>query len=249
MIAELPGDFRVRLSSLEATEVTVELIAAAAEHGEKICPHFHISLQSGCDRVLRRMRRRWGVKRFVDRCRLVQHTLDRPALTTDVLVGFPGETEADFAETVEVCREVGFSKIHIFPFSARRGTPAARMKGQVPAAVKKDRAAALAQLARSLRTTYYRSLLGSRLRVLIEGTSRTSGSGDGGGYLWGRASGRGPTCTTRKRGRTAARVGTACRYATVEVIPTTGPPPRAGEFASVTVSAVREERIVGRETS
>src|SRR6185437_81319 len=97
---------------------TRELIAAMAEYSRKVCPHLHVSLQSGADRVLRRMRRRWGSRRFVDRCRLVQARLDRPALTTDVIVGFPGESEEDFAETCRVCEEVGFSKIHIFPFSA-----------------------------------------------------------------------------------------------------------------------------------
>src|SRR4051812_8307025 len=126
-IAELPGDFRVRLSSIEATEVTRELIDVMADHPQKVCPHLHISMQSGSDSVLRRMHRRWGALRFWDRCELLKERLDRPAITTDVIVGFPGETDAEFAETVNVCRQVGFSKIHIFPFSPRRGTPAAEM--------------------------------------------------------------------------------------------------------------------------
>ncbi len=133
-LADLPGDFRMRLSSIEATEVTRELIAVMAAHPERVCPHLHISMQSGSDAVLRRMRRRWGSQRFVDRCRLVRETLDRPAITTDIIVGFPGETDADFADTCRVAREVGFSKIHIFPFSPRRGTPAAEMPDQVPPA-------------------------------------------------------------------------------------------------------------------
>jgi threonylcarbamoyladenosine tRNA methylthiotransferase MtaB len=167
-IAKLPGDFRVRLSSIEATEVTRELIDVMAEHGEKVAPHLHISMQSGSDGVLRRMRRRWGARRFVDRCRLVQQRLDRPAITTDVIVGFPGETDAEFAETLAVCREVGFSKIHIFPFSPRRGTPAAEMPNQVPARVKQERARELAAVEAELRETYYESLIGQRLRVLVE---------------------------------------------------------------------------------
>ncbi len=96
-----------------------------ADHPDKIAPHLHISMQSGSDSVLRRMRRRWGSQRFIDRCRLVQERLDRPAITTDIIVGFPGETDAEFAETIATARAVGFSKIHIFPFSPRRGTPAA----------------------------------------------------------------------------------------------------------------------------
>ena len=126
----------MRLSSIEATEVTRELIDVMAEQPDKVCPHLHISMQSGSDGVLRRMRRRWGSRRFIDRCRLFQERLDRPAITTDVIVGFPGETDAEFAETVAACREVGFSKIHIFPFSPRRGTPAAAMPGQLPKHVK-----------------------------------------------------------------------------------------------------------------
>src|SRR3954453_1106322 len=103
-IAELPGDFRIRLSSIEATEVTRELIQVMAEYPERIAPHLHISMQSGSDSVLRRMRRRWGCQRFVDRCRLVQERLDRPAITTDIILGFPGETDGEFAETIATAR-------------------------------------------------------------------------------------------------------------------------------------------------
>ncbi len=119
-LAELPGvgpngDWRLRLSSIEATEVTRELIDVMADHPERVAPHLHISMQSGSDSVLRRMRRRWGAKRFVDRCNLLRERLDQPAITTDVIVGFPGETDAEFAETVDVCRQARFSKIHLFP--------------------------------------------------------------------------------------------------------------------------------------
>jgi threonylcarbamoyladenosine tRNA methylthiotransferase MtaB len=167
-IAELPGEFRVRLSSIEATEVTRELIDVMAANPRKIAPHLHISMQSGSDGVLRRMRRRWGAQRFVDRCRLVQERLDRPAITTDIIVGFPGETDAEFAETLTVCREVGFSKIHIFPFSPRRGTPAAEMTGQVSPAVKQRRGQELAALETELRDAYYHGLIGRPLQVLVE---------------------------------------------------------------------------------
>ena len=157
-IVDLPGDFRIRLSSIEATEVTRELIAVMTAYPEKVCPHLHVSLQSGSDAVLRRMRRRWCSKRIIDRCRLFQESLDRPALTTDVIVGFPGETDADFADTLRVVREIGFSKIHQFPFSPRRGTPAAEMPDQIPAPVKTARLERLAVLETELRDTYYKSL-------------------------------------------------------------------------------------------
>ncbi|MCA9266956.1 MAG: tRNA (N(6)-L-threonylcarbamoyladenosine(37)-C(2))-methylthiotransferase MtaB, partial [Planctomycetales bacterium] len=123
-LAGLPGDFRLRLSSIEATEVTRQLIRVMADWPQTVCPHLHISMQSGSDDVLRRMRRRWGSQRFVDRCRLLRESLPEPAVTTDIIVGFPGESESDFEQTCRVARAAGFSKIHIFPFSARRGTPA-----------------------------------------------------------------------------------------------------------------------------
>lgn len=170
-IAQLPGEFRLRLSSIEATEVTPELLDVMAAYPQRICPHLHISMQSGSDSVLRRMKRRWGRQRFLDRCRLVQQRLDRPAITTDIIVGFPGETEAEFQETLDISAEVGFSKIHIFPFSARRGTPAAEMTDQVTAEVKKERSARLAELESQLRDRYFQSLLGSTLNVLVEGPS------------------------------------------------------------------------------
>jgi threonylcarbamoyladenosine tRNA methylthiotransferase MtaB len=187
-IAELPGDFRVRLSSIEATEVTRELIDVMADHPDKVAPHLHISMQSGSDSVLRRMRRRWGRQRFIDRCRLVQERLDRPAITTDIIVGFPGETDAEFAETIDAARAVGFSKIHIFPFSPRRGTPAAEMPNQVPKLVQQQRCRELAEVEAVLRTQYYQQLIGRQLRVLVETNEQ--------GSIWS---------------------GTACRYATVQI--------------------------------
>jgi threonylcarbamoyladenosine tRNA methylthiotransferase MtaB len=192
-IARLPGDFRVRLSSIEATEVTRELIDAMAEHGDKVCPHLHISMQSGSDSVLRRMHRRWGSRRYIDRCELVKQRLDRPAITTDIIVGFPGETDAEFAETIAVARTVGFSKIHIFPFSGRRGTPAATMPDQVSPHVRDKRARALAAVEIELRDAYFRSLRGSRLSVLVESKPRDAVAA------------------------TALWLGTSCRYAPVQL--------------------------------
>lgn len=173
-IAELPGDFRIRLSSIEATEVTRELISVMQDYGDKVCPHLHISMQSGSDSVLRRMRRRWGSRRFIDRCNLLKYSLDRPAITTDIIVGFPGETEAEFAETCDVAREVGFSKIHVFPFSARRTTPAAEMPDQLPKKVKQERGRELSRIEAELRDEYFETLRGMRLRVLVESSLEDS---------------------------------------------------------------------------
>jgi threonylcarbamoyladenosine tRNA methylthiotransferase MtaB len=212
-LTRLEGDFRIRLSSIEATEVTRELIAVMAEHPRRVCPHLHICLQSGSDRILRRMRRRWGRRRFVDCCHMVQRELDQPAITTDILVGFPGETDEDFAESCGVVREVGFSKIHVFPFSARRGTPAADMSDQVPKAVKVDRGRQLSELEQRQRERYFASLQGRTLQVLVE------------------SSAAGPN----------RMVGTACRYAPVELSAT---PDDAGRLVDVLAGAVHEERIL-----
>ncbi len=167
-IALLGGEFRVRISSIEAAEVTDELIDVMAEFGDRVCPHLHVSMQSGSDAVLRRMNRRLPVRQFVERCKEVCRRLDRPALTTDVMVGFPGETDADFAATCRVVEEVGFSKVHVFRFSRRPGTPAADMPDQVPEEVKRRRAVELSELADKLREQYFEGLLGRRLQVLVE---------------------------------------------------------------------------------
>lgn len=174
-LVELPGDFRIRLSSIEANEVTHELVQVMADFGDKVCPHLHICLQSGSESVLRRMKRRWGVKRFVDRCRYVREKLDNPALTTDIIVGFPNETEAEFCETLETAREVGFSKIHMFPFSARRGTPAAEMPDQLSKPIKKERGKRLAEVETVCRDAYHQTLVGRSSQVLVESYDEETG--------------------------------------------------------------------------
>jgi threonylcarbamoyladenosine tRNA methylthiotransferase MtaB len=184
-------------------------------------------MQSGSDGVLRRMRRRWGAQRFVDRCSLLKERIDRPAITTDVIVGFPGETDAEFAETVGVCREVGFSKIHIFPFSARRTTPAATMPDQLPKQVKQARGRELAAVEAELRNAYFASLRGTRLRVLVESPVEATPP------ISGAASGE------------SRVMGTSCRYATVE-LESTGA--AIGEFAEVIAGEARDERITAHGT-
>jgi len=158
-----------------------------AEHGDRVVPHLHLCLQSGSDAVLRRMRRRWGTRTFLNRCHLLRQSLECPAITTDVITGFPGETESEFAETLATCRSAGFSKIHAFPFSPRRGTPAAEMSDQVPKSLRSERVARLTELEAELRREYYNSLIGREVELLVE-------SHDGG----------------RSR-------GTTCRYAPGEI--------------------------------
>ena len=229
-LAELSGDFRVRLSSIEATEVTRELIDVMADHPEKVCPHLHISMQSGSDGVLRRMRRRWGAQRFVGRCNLLKERLDRPAITTDVIVGFPGETDAEFAETIAVCRQVGFSKIHMFPFSPRRGTPAATMPDQITKQLKHERGQELAAVEAEERTRYYESLAGMPLRVLVESPLEQNPPPSQGGASGGILT----------HAEVTPHIGTSCRYAPVEL-----PCPAAavGDFVDVIAGSARGERI------
>ncbi|MEE8452778.1 MAG: tRNA (N(6)-L-threonylcarbamoyladenosine(37)-C(2))-methylthiotransferase MtaB [Thermoguttaceae bacterium] len=167
-IVELDGAFRVRLSSIEAVEVSDELIALMAGRTDRICPHLHISMQSGSDAVLRRMRRRQSVGQFLECCAKVRDSLDCPALTTDVIVGFPGETDEDFAATCRTVREVGFSKLHVFRFSPRQGTLAANLPEQIPETVKQRRAVKLGELGKQLRQQFFERLIGRSLQVLVE---------------------------------------------------------------------------------
>ena len=167
-IAELPGDFRVRLSSIEATEVTRELIAVMADIPEKVAPHLHISLQSGSDRCSAACAAAGAAGDSSIAAGCVQEKLDRPAITTDIIVGFPGETDAEFAGNVDTARAVGFSKIHNFPFSPRRGTPAADMPNQISKQMQQERSRELAAVETELRNEYYKSLIGRQLRVLVE---------------------------------------------------------------------------------
>lgn len=164
----IPGHFRIRLSSLEAAEARDDLARAMATL-PKVTPHLHLCLQSGSDPILRAMKRRYTAGGFLERVSRLKKTLDRPAFTTDIIVGFPGETDADFEATCAVAREVGFSKIHIFSYSPRAGTPAASYSERVPAGVIAERRDYLRSLERDLAAAYQRTLIGMELDVMIEG--------------------------------------------------------------------------------
>ena len=167
-ICDTVPEIRVRLSSIEATEVTRDLINIMRHYQDRVCPHLHVCLQSGSDRILRLMKRRWTRRHIIDCCQLVKEELHLPALTTDVIVGFPGETEQNFQDTIEACREIGFSKLHIFPFSPRRGTPAAEMADQIPKSIKSERVSRLIKLEAELQQRYFQTLVGQRLQLLVE---------------------------------------------------------------------------------
>lgn len=171
---KIPGSWRMRLSSIEAAEIDDEFVAAAVDC-EHLCPQFHPALQSGSNSVLQRMRRRYSIESFLDKLDRMQELLDHPAFATDVIVGFPGETDAEFEETLAACRRAQFMKIHLFPFSARAGTPAATYPDQIHGTIRNERMSRLEQLERELAERYYASLLGRPLEVMVEGLSTRDG--------------------------------------------------------------------------
>jgi threonylcarbamoyladenosine tRNA methylthiotransferase MtaB len=166
------GAGRVRLSSIEAAEISDPILDLMAKE-PRLCPHLHVPLQSGDDGVLRAMRRRYNVRQFRAACDRAAERVPEPGLTTDVIVGFPGETEGQFEATMDVCRRIGFSRIHVFPYSRRRGTEAALLP-DLPGGVKKERLHRLEGLAAELAEAFARRFLGREVEVLVEE--------DGGGY-------------------------------------------------------------------
>lgn len=166
---------RVRLSSLEPEDLTPELLAVWQEGGERLCRHFHLPLQSGSDAVLRRMGRRYRAADFAELVAEVRRALPGVAITVDVMVGFPGESEAEHAESTAFVRHMGFAGAHVFKYSPRPGTPAARLPGRVPAALAKARSDEMLALAQEGAARFRRSFVGGRLRVLFEDEVRQAG--------------------------------------------------------------------------
>ena len=160
-------ELRVRLGSLEPRTITEEFCRRLAPL-PNLCPHFHLSLQSGCDATLKRMNRKYTTQRYLESCRLLRAWFPAPAITTDLIVGFPGETEEEFSATLDFIRQCAFSAMHIFPYSPRTGTPAAKMPGQVPPQVKEDRAHRAAAAAAELEQHYLAACVGQTFPVLFE---------------------------------------------------------------------------------
>lgn len=166
-IHAVDGIRRIRLGSLEPGIITEEFAEAIAAF-PKVCPHFHLSLQSGCDTVLERMNRRYRSEEYMEKCRLLRRVYDRPALTTDVIVGFPGETEEEFEASRAFVEEVNFFETHIFKYSRREGTRAAAMPDQIPEQEKTRRSHILLELNERRRQEYMESFLGEEKEVLLE---------------------------------------------------------------------------------
>jgi len=169
-VAQIPGLSRIRLSSLDPADVTPPLLDVFCKH-PNLMPHLHLSLQSGSDNVLRRMARPYTADDFRQRVALIRARLDRPAITTDIIVGFPGETDTDFDQTVALAKEVAFAKMHVFAFSQRKGTAAARMQPMVSPEVKKARSQILRDLNQTLQSQFRSQFLGETAQVLIETTN------------------------------------------------------------------------------
>ena len=157
---------RIRLSSLQALDINESLLCLWAD--SRLCRHFHLPLQSGSNRVLAAMRRRYSARQYLEAASLVRERVPDVAITTDVMVGFPGETEADFQETYRVCQDAGFAAIHVFPYSRRPGTAAGLMPDQVPAAVKRHRLERMLALARASADAFRARFQGRTMTVLWE---------------------------------------------------------------------------------
>ena len=166
-VCRIDGIGRVRLGSLEPTIVT-EQFAERLRSAGKVCPHFHLSLQSGCDSVLQRMNRHYTTREYLHSLELLRGAFDRPAITTDVIVGFPGESEEEFEQTRSFLEQAHFYETHLFRYSMRAGTKAARMEGQIPESIKEERLARLAALDLEMRERFERSWQGSEVEVLFE---------------------------------------------------------------------------------
>ena len=166
-VHRIEGIRRIRLGSLEPGIITEEFASALAGM-EKICPHFHLSLQSGCDTVLRRMNRRYDTAEYAGRCEILRRFFLHPAITTDVIVGFPGETEEEFAQTEQFLEQMHFYEMHIFKYSKREGTKAAQMEAQVPEPVKAARSARLIALGERMSIKYRDEMTGRTGEALLE---------------------------------------------------------------------------------
>lgn len=166
-IHEIEGIHRIRLGSLEPRIITEEFAKTLAEL-PKICPHFHLSLQSGCDATLKRMNRRYTSEEYYEKCMLLRKYFHNPALTTDVIVGFPGETQEEFEQSKAFVDKVNFYETHVFKYSRREGTKAAVMPDQVPDQIKTVRSTELLELSRKKQKAYEDALIGTVQEVLME---------------------------------------------------------------------------------
>lgn len=166
-ISEVEGLERIRLGSLEPRVITEEFVSVLSKN-KKFCPHFHLSMQSGCNATLKRMNRRYTAEEFYEKCELIHEWFELPAITTDVIVGFPGETEEEYEETKAFVQKVNFAQMHVFKYSKRKGTRAEVMENQVDETVKHSRSTDLLQVEHAMRKAYQQSFVGRKELLLVE---------------------------------------------------------------------------------
>lgn len=166
-LLDIPNLHRLRISSIEESEIDDKLISLINER-DNLANHFHIPLQSGSETVLKRMNRKYTKEQFLTKLKLIRKACPEVALTTDVIVGFPGESEEEFLETIEFIKECDFNMLHVFPYSAREGTVAAKMSGQIDPKIKKERCLRLIELSNQLWDKYTSKFVGREVEVLIE---------------------------------------------------------------------------------
>ncbi len=163
----IEGIKRIRLGSLEPTTITEEFVNSANQM-PKLCPHYHLSLQSGCDNTLKAMNRKYTTEEYRNSVMLLKKNIPDVAITTDIMVGFPGETEEDFEASLNFAKEMGFSKIHVFKYSPRSGTPAAKLSNQVSPQEKERRSQLMLELSDNIEKQYFESFIGREMEVLYE---------------------------------------------------------------------------------
>ena len=166
-VSRLEGISRIRLGSLEPRIITEEFLEGIVKTG-KVCPHFHLSLQSGCNKTLKNMNRRYSAQEYAEKCELIRKFYPAPALTTDVIVGFPQETEEDFEESYEFVKKIHFYETHIFKYSRRHGTKAASMDGQLTEAAKAQRSDRMLELHEIRAREYEEAMIGKKMELLLE---------------------------------------------------------------------------------
>ena len=165
-ILKIEGDFRLRISSIEPDNFSDKFLRLF--ENEKLAPHMHICLQSGAENTLKAMRRHYTANEFKKMCDRIKCVIPDFNITTDLIVGFPGETEEDFMESAEMCKTIGFSHIHTFKYSIRNGTKAASMPNQIPEKIKTERSAVIRQISAENKKLYFEQMMGKKQKMLIE---------------------------------------------------------------------------------
>ncbi len=172
MIEKIDGIERIRLGSLEPVIITDDFVNRTKKL-KKLCPHYHLALQSGCDETLKRMNRHYTTADYEKAVKLLRENIPDVSFTTDVMVGFPGESDEEFISSYNFCKKIGFMQMHVFKYSIRKGTRAAAMKNQIPEKIKEARSEKMLELAKQMNDEFYRSYIGKKVLVLVE--EKTSG--------------------------------------------------------------------------